>query len=164
MNSIFYLQSSHIMFLKIISPSTVIYQGEVLKVLIPTVAWEIGILPHHMALTSIITPWLVKFLPKEKHSEAFVEWATFLFEDDMITLSVGKGLMYVDGDTVELLINTAISDMVSDKVLLEKMKADQEKEIEQIKLKGDISSIEKAYLSLQKITADLKLHKMKHRT
>jgi F0F1-type ATP synthase epsilon subunit len=81
----------------------------------------------------------------------------------MITLSVGKGLIYVDGDTVELLINTAISDMVSDKVLLEKMKEDQEKEIAQIKLKGDITSIEKAYFSLQKITADLKLHKMKHR-
>ncbi|EKD24819.1 MAG: hypothetical protein ACD_80C00149G0005 [uncultured bacterium (gcode 4)] len=151
------------MFLKIISPSSVIYHGEVLKVIIPTAAWEIGILPHHIPLTSIITPWLVKFLPKEKHAEAFVQWATFLFEDDMITISVGKWLLYLDGETVELLINTATTHAVSDKALLEKMKADQEKEIELIKLKGDINEIEKAYLSLQQITADLKLHKMKYK-
>ena len=69
----------------------------------------------------------------------------------------------MDGDTVELLINTATTHAVSDKALLEKMKADQEKEIELIKLKGDINEIEKAYLSLQQITADLKLHKMKYK-
>lgn len=152
------------MLLKIISPSSVIYQGEVLKVLVPTAAWEIGILPHHIPLTSIVIPWVVKFLPTEKKAEAFVEWATFLFEEDMIILSVGKGLLYLDGDTVEILINTASTDVDSDKTLLEKMKEVQEKEIEQIKLKGDIGQIEKAYMSLQKITADLKLHKIKHKT
>jgi len=131
---------------------------------VPTAAWEIGILPHHIALTSIIIPWLVRFLPKEKNSKVFVEWTSFLFEDDMVTLSVGKGLIYLDGETVELLINTATTEVVSDKALLEKMKEDQEKAIEQIKIKGDIDEIEKAYFSLQKITADLKLHKMKHRT
>lgn len=151
------------MLLKIISPSSVIYEGEVLKVLVPTVAWEIGILPHHIPLTSIISPWLVKFLPKEKHAPAFVEWATFLFEDDMITISIGKGLIYLDGETVELLVNTASTDVTPDKALLEKLKEDQEKEIELIKLKGDINAIEKAYLSLQQITADLKLHKIKYK-
>ena len=152
------------MLLKIISPSSVIYQGEVLKVLVPTAAWEIGILPHHIPLTSIVIPWVVKFLPIEKKAEAFVEWAAFLFEEDMIILSVGKGLIYLDGDTVEILINTASTDVDSDKTLLEKMKEAQEKEIEQIKLKGDIGEIEKAYMSLQKITADLKLHRIKHKT
>ncbi len=152
------------MFLKIISPSSVIYEGEVLKVLVPTSTWEIGILPHHIPLTSIVTPGLVKFLPKEKHTEAFVEWATFLFEEDMITLSVGKWLIYLDGQTVIILINTASIDVTSDKTLLENMKKDLEKEITQIKLKGSDNEIEKAYFSLQKITADLKLHKIKHKT
>ncbi|MCX6825394.1 MAG: hypothetical protein NTY80_04215 [candidate division SR1 bacterium] len=151
------------MLLKIISPSSVIYEGEVLKVLVPTVAGEIGILPHHIPLTSIISPGLVKFLPKEKHAPAFVEGATFLFEDDMITISIGKGLIYLDGETVELLVNTASTDVTPDKALLEKLKEDQEKEIELIKLKGDINAIEKAYLSLQQITADLKLHKIKYK-
>lgn len=151
------------MLLKIISPSSVIYQGEVLKVLVPTAAWEIGILPHHIPLTSIILPGLVRFLPKEKPTASFVEWTNFLFEDDMITLSVGKGLIYLDGETIELLISTATTDVVSDTAVLEKMKQDLEKEIEQIKIKWDINEIEKAYFSLQKITADLKLHKIKHK-
>jgi len=48
--------------------------------------------------------------------------------------------------------------------VLEEMKKNMEKEIEQIKLQGDIDEIDKAYLSLQKITADLKLYNIhKHR-
>lgn len=151
------------MLLKIISPSSVIYEGEVLKVQVPTAAWEIGILPHHIPLTSIVIPWLVRFLPKEKPSATFMEGTSFLFEDDMITLSVGKGLIYLDGDSVELLINSATTDVTSDAALLEKMKKDLEKEIEEIKLKWDVNEVEKAYFSLQKITADLKLQKIKHR-
>lgn len=152
------------MLLKIISPSAVIYQGKVLKVIVPTAAWEIGILPHHIALTSIIVPGIVSFLPEDKHNEAFLEGATFLFKDDMITISVGKWLIYLDGDTVELLIDTASTDVEPDKSILEKMKENLEQEIQQIKLKWDINEIEKAYMSLQKITADLKLHKIKHKT
>ena len=53
----------------------------------------------------------------------------------MITLSVGKGLIYLDGDSVELLVNVGTTDVSTDTVLLDKMKQDQEKEIEQIKLK-----------------------------
>ncbi len=151
------------MLLKIISPSSVIYQGEVLKVQVPTAAWEIGILPHHIPLTSIVVPGLVRFLPKEKPAASFLDWTNFLFEDDMITLSVGKGLIYLDGDSVELLVNVGTTDVSTDTVLLDKMKQDQEKEIEQIKLKWDVNEIEKAYFSLQKITADIKLQKIKHR-
>jgi len=152
------------MFLKIISPSSVIYEGDVLKVIIPTVSGEIGILPHHIPLTSIIVPWVVKILPQGKHDIAFVESATFLFDDDMIILSVGKWILYLDGDTVELLVDTASIHVESDKKILEQMKSDQEKEIEQIKIKWDIDEIEKAYLSLHKIHANLKLHNIKHKT
>jgi len=130
---------------------------------VPTAAWEIGILPHHISLTSIVVPGLVRFLPKDKATSTFMEDTEFLFENDMITLSVGKGLVYLDGDKVELLVNWATTDVDSDATVLEKIKQDLEKEIEHIKLKWDINQLEKAYLSLQKITADLKLHKIKHR-
>lgn len=151
------------MLLKIISPSSVIYHGKVLKIIVPTAAWEIGILPHHIPLTSIITPGIVSFLPEEKHNDAFIQESQFLFNDDMISISVGKWLIYLDGDTVELLIDTASTDVSSDKTILEKMKENLEEEIQQIKIKWDINEIEKAYMSLQKITADLKLHKIKHK-
>jgi F-type H+-transporting ATPase subunit epsilon len=151
------------MILKIISPSAVIYQGEVLKVQVPTAAWEIGILPHHIPLTSIVVPGLVRFLPKEKNSTTFMDDTEFLFEDDMVTLSVGKWLIYLDGESVELLVNGATTRVDSDASVLEKLKQDLEKEIEEIKLKWDITALEKAYISLQKVTADLKLQKIKHR-
>ena len=75
---------------------------------------------------------IVRIFPKKKLSKAFVQESDFLFEDDMITLSVGKGLIYLDWETIELLINTASIDVPSDKALLEKMKEDLEKEIEKL--------------------------------
>ncbi|MEI7562828.1 MAG: hypothetical protein WCJ39_03860 [bacterium] len=44
-------------------------------------------------------------MPKDKATSTFMEDTEFLFENDMITLSVGKGLVYLDGDKVELLVN-----------------------------------------------------------
>lgn len=152
------------MLLKILSPVKLIFEGEVEKVLAPTIDGDIGILPKHASLSSIIIPWIVKILPKEKESKEFIKWTEFLFEDDKITLAVGKGLLYLDGDTVVMLVGTATTKPISDEKALEKMKEDLEKEIEQIKAKWDVESIEKAYLSLQQITADLKLYKMhKHK-
>jgi hypothetical protein len=62
-----------------------------------------------------------------------------------------------------LLTSTATSQLETDEEVLEKMKKDMEKQIEEIKIKGSLDDIEKAFLHLQKITADLKLHKIKKR-
>lgn len=152
------------MFLKILSPEGLIFEWEVEKVIAPTMDGDIWILPHHAALSSIITPWIVKILPKDKKIDEFIKGTKFLFEDDKITLSVGKWLLYLDGENVVMLVGSATTKPISDEVALEKMKEDLEKEIEQIKLKWTVEEIEKAYLSLQKITADIKLYRMhKHR-
>lgn len=152
------------MLLKIMSPDELIFEWEVEKVVIPTMSGDVWILPHHVPLSSIIKPWIVRILPKDQKAEEFVKWTKFLFENDEITLSVGKWLLYLDGQHVVLLVNTATTKPLSDEKALEEMKQTMEKDIEQIKLKWDIEEIEKAFLSLQKITADLKLYKMhKHR-
>lgn len=63
-----------------------------------------------------------------------------------------------------MLVGAVTTIPMSDEAALEEMKKNMEKEIEQIKLQGDIDEIDKAYLSLQKITADLKLYNIhKHR-
>lgn len=145
------------------SPDALIFEWEVEKVVIPTMAGDIWILPHHIPLSSIIKPWIVKILPKDKNA-GFIKWTEFLFEEDMITLSVGKGLLYLDGQNVVMLVWAVTTVPISDEAALEQMKKDMEKEIEQIKLKWDIEEIDRAFLSLQKITADLKLYRMhKHR-
>ena len=152
------------MYLKVMSPDALIFEWEIEKVVIPTMAGDIGILPHHIPLSSIIKPWIVRILPTDKKSYEFVKWTKFLFDKDEITISVGKWLLYLDGQTVVMLVGTGTTTPISDEAVLEQMKKNMEKEIEQIKLQGDIDEIDKAYLSLQKITADLKLYNIhKHR-
>jgi hypothetical protein len=45
---------------------------------------------------------------------------------------------------------------------LEAMKKELEKNIQETRSRWDIESIEKSYLALQKLTADLRLKKMRH--
>jgi len=151
------------MLLKILSPDANIFEWEVEKVIIPTVIGEICVLPDHTPLSSIIVPWIVKILPKNKNKEEFLKGTKFLFEHDNIALSVGKWLLYLDGKHIMLLVWDATTTPISDEEALENMKKEMEKEIEQIKLKWNIEEVDKAFLSLQKITADLQLHKI-HKT
>lgn len=152
------------MYLKIMSPDALIFEWEVEKVVIPTMAGDIWILPHHIPLSSIIKPWIVRILPTDKNLDEFVKWTKFLFDNDEITLSVGKWLLYLDWQSVVMLVWLVTTVPISDEVALEEMKTNLEKEIEQIKIKWDIEEIDKAYLSLQKISADLRLYKMhKHK-
>ncbi len=150
------------MHLTLVSPQETIFQWEVLKVTIPTEIGMITVLPKHIPLGSIVKPGILSFLPKNRQGNAFIEGTDFLFKDDEIHLSVGSGSLYVDGESIILLISSATTNPESDTTALENMKAQLEKDIEEIKRKGDIDSIEKAYLSLQKLTADLHLKKMRH--
>jgi hypothetical protein len=47
---------------------------------------------------------------------------------------------------------------------LENMKKEMEEQIREIKAKWSLDEVEKAFLHLQKITADLKLYKIKKRS
>jgi len=146
------------------SPDALIFEWEVEKVVIPTMVGDIWILPHHIPLSSIIKPWIVRILPMDKNAHEFVKWTKFLFDNDEITFSVGKWLLYLDGQNIVMLVWIATTIPISDEVALENMKKEMEKEIHEIKTKWSIEEIDKAFLSLQKITADLKLYKMhKHR-
>lgn len=150
------------MHLTLISPQETIFQWEVMKATIPTEVGMITILPKHIPLGSIVRPGILSFLPKNRKGNAFIEGTDFLFKDDEINISVGSGSIYVDGENIILLVSGATANPESDTKALEDMKAQLEKDIAEIKLKWDIDSIEKAYLSLQKLTADLHLKKMRH--
>lgn len=150
------------MHLTLISPQETIFEWAVAKATIPTEAGVITVLPHHIPLGSIVKPGILSFLPKDKQGNAFVKGTDFLFKDDEIYVSVWGWSIYVDGENIILLVSGATANPESDVETLEKMREQLEKDIKDIKLQWDIDSIEKSYLSLQKITADLHLKKMRH--
>ena len=148
--------------LTLISPQDTLFEGDILKATVPTDVGMVTVLPGHVSMGSIVKPGIVSFLPKEKHTVAFIEGTEFLFKDDEIHLSVSNGSLYVDHENVIILVTEATAKPDSDIQTLEEIKKNLQKDLEEVKHQWDIHSIEKAYLSLQKITADLKLSRMRH--
>lgn len=151
------------MLLKIHTVHGVIFDGEVEMVELPTKVWVLSILPHHNPLTAMIVPWIVKFIPIEKRRSEFISDTEFLFEDEKITIAVWAGTIYTDGSVVILFVASATITPKSDREALEEMKKNLEKEIKEIKASGNSDEIERAYLNLQKLTADMELLKIKEK-
>jgi len=76
-------------------------------------------------------------------------------------MAVGEGVMYTDGNVVVLFVASATTNPKSDDQVLQEMKIDLEKKIAEIKATGDQEEIERAYLNLQKLTADIQLLRIK---
>lgn len=146
------------MFFKISTPEKIIFEWEVTKAIIPTEAWEVCISYWHNPVSSIVEPWIIRFVVKDKQHDEFVKWTEFLFEQDKINVSVWKWLMYVDWNKIILLVSTVTIKPVNDKQALEEMKIELEKQIKNLKSKWSLDELEKSFISLQKIKADLKLH------
>lgn len=152
------------MFLGINTPEGIIFEWKIEKVLIPTQVGEICILKNHQPLVSVVEPGIVKVKLSHQQKEEFIKWTKFLFDDEWMCISVWSGVVYVSGTEIAILTSTATSQLETDEIVLEKMKNDMEKQIEEIKLKGSLDDIEKAFLHLQKITADIKLYKIKKKS
>ena len=149
------------MLLTLVSPQETIFEWEVEKVTIPTDLGIITVLPQHAPLWSIVQPGILSFVPKEKQ-ENLLKKADFLFQDEQIHLSIWWWTLYVDWTDLVVLVSDITANPESDEETLEAMKKQLEKDIQEIRLKWDIESIEKSYLALQKLTADLRLKKMRH--
>lgn len=149
------------MLFTLVSPQETIFEWEVEKVTIPTELGIITVLPHHAPLWSIVKPGILSFVPKEK-KENLLKKADFLFQDDQIHLSIWWWTVYVDWTDLVVLVSDITANPESDEETLEAMKKELEKNIQETRSRWDIESIEKSYLALQKLTADLRLKKMRH--
>lgn len=151
------------MLLKIHTMKGVIWDGEVLSVEVPTKTWQIGILPQHNPLTSIVSPGVLKLLPKEQRWSEFLSETDFLFEDEKIAMAIGDWFLYTDGQRIELFVIKATTNPESDAQVLQQMQEKLQEDIKQIKAEGNLDEVERAYLNLQKLKADIKLVRIKER-
>lgn len=152
------------MLLSINTPEWVMFEWRIEKVVVPTQLWDICILKNHQPIISVVKPGIVKIKLYKQQIEEFIKWTKFLFEDDRLCLSVWSGIIYVNGSEISILINIATSEIHTYEEVLTKMKDDMEKQIQEIKSKWSIDEIEKAFLHLQKISADIKLYKIKKKS
>jgi len=148
--------------LKITAPDKTIFEWEVVKVNMPTENGEIGLLPGHIPLSSVVKPWIVKITLHTQEKEKMLKSTEFLFDDNQdIVLSVWRWLLFVDGESILVVTSAATTSLKQSEEILHKNKETLEKQISELKAQGNIEDIEKALLDLQKIHADLKLYQMK---
>ncbi|NOZ45077.1 MAG: hypothetical protein GXP45_08300 [bacterium] len=108
-----------------------------------------------MPLVTALKPGIVKIVPQETPS------GEFIFSENAISLSVSKGMVFVDGKIVRVVTAVATTSPEESAETLKKMKNDLEEQIKLLKSKGSIEDIEKSLIKLEKINADIKLEKMK---
>lgn len=141
--------------LKISSPSKVIYEWEIKQISLPTESGIITILPNHTPLVTALKPGIVKISPEKTPS------GEFIFSENTISLSVSKGMAFVDGKIVRIVTAVATTSPEESADTLKQMKEDLEDQIKLLKKKWSIEDIEKSLIKLEKINADIKLERMK---
>ncbi|MDR0607937.1 MAG: F0F1 ATP synthase subunit epsilon [Candidatus Peribacteria bacterium] len=128
------------MYLFLFTPNELLFSGKVEFVEIPTFSGTVGILPNHAPLTTLVSPGKVKFIAKEKE-DRILDSAAFLFEGDYTILAVDEGMVYLDGEEVQIFVRSGI-----DETSPETMN----------------TIFEKAHLEIKKLTQSLQTRRIKN--
>lgn len=144
--------------LKINSLQWVVFDAQVKKVVIDTESGQLSILPGHNPMINIVKPWILKIYPENIESDS--ELANLKI-DDYVPISLAKWMVFVDWKSVLITVSAATLTQDQTAEVLEKMKEDVEQELKKIKVSGSVEDIEKTIIQLWKISADLKLFKLK---
>jgi F-type H+-transporting ATPase subunit epsilon len=135
-----FLFSFFLMQLQIITPNEILFSGKVEVVEIPTLSGTIGILPHHAPLTTLVSPGKVKFINKEKE-DRILDAAAFLFEGEYTTLEVSEGMVYLNGERIQLFVRSGIDENAPETMNM---------------------TFEKAHLEIKKLTKSLQTRRIKN--
>jgi capsular polysaccharide biosynthesis protein len=70
--------------------------------------------------------------------------------------------VFVDGNSIIVTTSAATKSPEESAEVLQQMKKDMEATLEKIKVEGSVEDLEKAMVNLQKVSADIRLVKLKH--
>lgn len=103
------------------------------------------------------------FVPAEKDA-ILSESTEYVWSDDQVVIAVWAGLAYVDGSSITVTTSVTSTSPTESKEILAKMKDDLEQQINDLKVAGNDTDLEHAMINLQKVTADLRVAKLKNVT
>jgi len=142
--------------LKISSPAKTIFEWEIKQITLPTEIGDVTVLPGHAPMVTALKPWIIKVIPTNQ-----VSTSEFIFSKNTISLSVSKGMAFVDGKIVRVVTAVATTSLSESEKDLETKKNKLEDDIKQLRKKWSLEDIEKSLIQLEKINADIRLRKLK---
>ncbi|HPC34479.1 MAG TPA: F0F1 ATP synthase subunit epsilon [Candidatus Absconditabacterales bacterium] len=143
--------------LKISSPAKTIFEGEIKEIILPTEIGEVKILPGHTPMVTVLKPGIINLIPTEKvSSNDFI-----VGRNNSVSLSIGKGMAFVDGKVVKVVISSATTIPTESIKELESKKLKIEEKIKSLRKSGSLEEIERSLIQLDKINADIRLKNLK---
>ena len=130
--------------LEIVTPEKEIFSDEVDTCVLPGIDGEMGILPSHAALVTIITPGEL----------------TYTKGGETVFLAVGEGFIEVGPDGVSVMTDMAVDDEGIDEEAVEKALASAKEALE---LKTTDEEVAAVQASIQKSLAQLKVKRRRRR-
>lgn len=136
------------------TPAHTLFQGEIYDVTLPTHIGEITILPGHAPLTTIIEAGVIKCTPTD---QSLATDQTFVFDNKKISIAIGNGIAYIDGQTISVLATAGATQSDESLEDLQIQKQDIESQIETYKKQGLTQKVEQLTNQRDAITANIKL-------
>ena len=85
------------MLLRIVSIDGELYSGKVRKVVFPTPQWLVGVLPGHINLMTLLSPWKIAYLPESGELTSLEE-----FMERAVKLDVKGGFALVEDNVITI--------------------------------------------------------------
>lgn len=145
------------MYLKVASPETQIFAGDVEQVTIPTATGELTLLPGHVPLTTVVSAGILRCTPSQ-----LPEDTGYVINQGQIHMGISTGLLFIDGKTIMVLTSLAITSVSESEEVLLAMQAQLQADLAKIKDDDFPEDLEHTLKSLEKITAELRLSKLWH--
>ncbi|HMT01045.1 MAG TPA: F0F1 ATP synthase subunit epsilon [Candidatus Absconditabacterales bacterium] len=145
---------------KISSPENIFFEGKIKQITLPTEQGEISFLPGQNPIVTVLKPGIVKISPEETQKNNHLQNNNFLHEKGKILISVGKGMIFIDGQNIMVLTSAVTTSPKESEEKLKEMKNQLEIKVNDLKKKGSIEDIEKSMITLEKINADMRLLKI----
>lgn len=126
----------------LVSPEKVLFDQEVSMVVIPGVEGDIGVLPHHAPLLTLLRPGVVTIYEEEKVLiRIFIDggFSEVTPERCVALITEGKPLEAIDKAALEIEIKNLLEDVADSKTPEERKQANKNLEIARVKLMEVVS-------------------------
>lgn len=139
------------------TPSKVLFEWDVSDVTIPTRIGQITVLPDHIPLTTIIESGIIQCTPTD---QSLAHDQTFVFDKKHISLAIGGGIAYIDGNNLIILGTAGSRGGINTLEELQAKKKKIQQKIDQSTQEGDLHTVEQALTEMDSIDAEITLSKI----
>lgn len=151
------------MHLKVTSLDGIVFDGNVNKITLESVSWQITILPNHDNLLTVLKPWLLKIERHENQDQT--DQVDLFFKDNMHIISIWWWFCKVENNYIQVMTDYSIVWNTDPIDILEDNKNQLKQKLDDLKaswITTDQQELESLSIELEKIEWQIRLEVLKN--